>query len=602
MSEAKVASVFSFDDFRTWALADYGRAKATVYYNIGRLQSLQREGLDIDAFLASPKAARQHGNQVLANLKLQERTPNALRTLHKALNWLVDYGHHLRPDDAWKKWTLPKEPRAIPRTIDLDHVDRLWTEWTGDNEYATRFGRALAYVAYHGNFRRGELDRQRLAHLKPQTGQMELPVASKGSTGGLVELPWTAFWRDSPLIRYLQLRVDVADGDWLWTVPWSKGRPMPRRVRGPGLYRQIVRMGEDLGVSVNFIRAKRRALTDIDELSTDPRVTQTKARHASIDMTLHYLGRVTSTRQRRELAQRGVPGYQPELARFAVRDLPGSLGGRGQAADGLGDGRGRLAGRQVVVRSFQGVDDVADATRDGFESGAHAPEGDEKQQVRQGHDEHDAQQGATNFETRSHGRRAGPHLFPVSPTPPPRGAFPEPFLAPKGRPGEAREAVAGAVGSPQGLTSLNDLSPSMQGAVRAAHPHASAPVRAEDDAPHSKEAMQMEAPTYVLKDGDLAKPVAVVQPRALRGTLTSPELGAEWRPGAGVRAPTPELPPQLLPRRIGVSRKPGHPGTFTASGVVAPSGARPEATHSRHPLSRPATRVEITQAVQRGGA
>ncbi len=692
---------FDLDAFRTWALGDYGKAKATVYYTCGRIESMQREGLDVDVFLSAPAAARAEGNHLIAKLKLEDRPPHAVRTLQKALNWLVDYGAHFQPDAPWAKWKLQKEPKAIPRTIDLEDVARLWTEWSGDNAYETAFGRALAFVAYHGNFRRGELDRMRRRHLHPGTAQVDLPRAGKGSLSGLVEFPWTAFWPDSPLMAYLAVRVDVPDGDWLWTVPWTAGRPRPRRVRGHGLYRKIVAMGQDLGVQVNFIRSKRRSLSDLDERSTDPRVTQARARHVSIDMTLHYLGRVTSMRQRRELAERGVPGYEPNLARGVVRELPGALQqeqgrkeGQEKQNDGQDDGRhGRLARRVVpLVRDVvlgrhagdqahgaadlvdgvgddewrEGQDDgsrendherhdaqgpiqseechalraapaffplsscfpqslrfggdgvlegaghVPDARRDHelvprvgpdgdgvelpgdldlpegdlLEARAHAPEGNEHQKVGQNHQEQDEQEGyqaasRQGCEEIGHAQNPAPTFFPLSSCSPQPAVFPKLPLAPRGD-GGLQEAVTGAGGIPQALSGSLSLSPSLGRPVGAGPSLGASPVGAGGASPFPQEEVKTMPATFVLHESDVAKPVAQVEPILGRITAT-PSLGAQWRPQAGVGAPTRELPQQPQTRRItrAVKTSGAVEGTFTDAEVVAPSGFEPLSQDSK---------------------
>ena len=609
---------FSPADFETWALGDQGSAKATVYYNTGRLRSMRRNGLDVEAFLDSPAAARRIGEAYIAKLRLDEETPDMIRTYQKVLNWLCLYGGRLHPDERhlWKaaKFQLDPEPSRIPKTIELDRVERLWTEWVGENEYETRLGRAVAYTAYVGNFRRGELDRMRLRHLLPNTAQINMPRAGKRSRSGLVEIPWTAYHAGSPLILYLEVRVESPDGeDWHWTIPWTRGKPRPRRLRGWALYQLVVRMGEDLGVSVNFIRSKRRALSDIDERNVDVRVTNAKARHAEIDMTVHYLSQVSSTRQRRELAEKGVPGYEPSLARGVVRDLPArgfhAFEAVGLSSVGVGHGEQALGGDlldlaqvPLVLRPLQNERNSQGGLGELQKPGAHAPQCDQDQQEWQNGDEDDEQPRAGEHGLDgSHDARRNPRLFPVSPSPQLVGSSPAAPGAPGGRRG-GQVAVAGAVDHPAGLTKQPGLSHPMPGAARTAHWHEEPSARTAGFSPQSHEVIDMHAPTYVLKDGHLAQPVAVVQPRALRGTVSTPSPRAEWRPETGARTPASELPAQQIPRRIGApTRSRGPEGTFTASPVVAPSGASPAPTTSPHPLRmRPARRDEVMAAAHGG--
>lgn len=313
-----------WDAFRDWNLADRGRARATVYYNIGRARTLVRAwGLDVEALLSSPAGADAQARSVVAKLKLAHKSGHVVRKMQQVLNWLFAYARFLQPALIWPAdLELEPEPPSIPKSVDVDAMDRIWA-YEGSDPYTTRLRRAIAFIAYHGNFRRSEAAQLRIDLLRPRTGQIGLPRAAKGSLSGDVEVPWTAFWPESPLIQYLEVRVNVPGSLALWTIPPGRGSRKPRVLQASGLYRHLKTMGDDLGIPLNFVRMKRRQLSDLDDVETSLRVVQHKGRHVKAQNTERYLSRVSGSRARRELAARGVPGYEPEAA-DRVADIPGT--------------------------------------------------------------------------------------------------------------------------------------------------------------------------------------------------------------------------------------------------------------------------------------
>lgn len=567
-------TVFNWTDFETWCLSEHGKARATVYYNVGRLRSMQRRGLDITAFLASPAEARRLGNEYIAQMKRDGRTHNAIRTHQKALNWFIEYADTLRPNDAWKRWILVKEPAATPRSVDLEHVDLLWTAWTASDPYTTLLGRAVAYMAYIGNFRRGELDAQRLAHLKPGTAQIELPVAGKGSLSGLVEVPWSAFWPASPLMQYLAVRVDVAGGDWLWTVPWTYGRPIPRRVRGHGLYDLVVRMGQDLGVNVNFIRTKRRALTDLDELNEDFRVTQAKARHVRADNTQKYLGRVTGRRVRQRLAEAGVAGYGPEDQARAVPALPSPSTTPPSAAKSPNAPSGAVAEATATVArgkpiAFNGPPNLYPMSAENVDAFEATPPATV-----------DAGTG------------------PLSPVEVPTTMTLPTLVLKDGQLTQPRcvitpEASRSSLRGQTGQTRKHERHGATEIVGRVVKEPNASEFRGKR-IQHVKRDLQ---PSLGVADG-----VEGLEQlgRGLSGSIVGDHgVTPVGRPGADVDASAPELPQQgILHQKAGApTRTPA--GAFTRTGVVAPPGARPRAVVSVYPATRQAEPNELVAALLR---
>lgn len=373
MATNLAAPSWSWEAFRDWCLDDYEKEEATHYYTESRLRRMVRAGLDLDACLADPRELKRSGRRLISNLKRtkgraeesEDKAPkNTIRDFRKALNWISDYGKHLELeavraqleagrlgagsqdlDDEdledhirrWPHWKVPQSPPAMPKSIDAKdplgmirrYVHKSCTKQCARTRplgkphcYKTYFRRCNGEVALAGNFRRGEQKQVRKSGLMPHVGKIRLREAMKGSVSGEVDVPWTLFHPDSSLHEFLEVRADVDGRDDLFTVPAGHGSTKARVVGSAYLYRELKDMGDELGVPLNFIRTKRRALTDIDEPGTDTRVTQAKGRHVNIGNTITYLGQVTSSRQRRELAARGVPGYSADDALRAV-DLAG---------------------------------------------------------------------------------------------------------------------------------------------------------------------------------------------------------------------------------------------------------------------------------------
>lgn len=341
---------FRWEAFDTWALVDYGKAEQSLYYYSSRIRAMQRAGLELEACVTDPKALKRQGDAVIANSKLGKRSGHVVRNYQRALNWLSDYGRHLEQLDVrgrleaagrhvddedlqdqvrrWPRWKLAKEPQASPKSVDAQDLGILWS-YTARKDpvgwprgYVTLLRRCIAELAYVGNFRRGEMPQIRLSGLFPQVGKVHLPRAMKGGLSGDIEVPWSLFWPESALMRFLQVRVDVPGSDQVLTVPAGNGSKTPRALEAAAVYTHLKAMGDELGVPLNFIRTKRRQLSDQDDANVNMRVIKAKGRHVKSQSTEVYLGQVTGSRQRRELAARGMPGYAPQDALRAV-DLTG---------------------------------------------------------------------------------------------------------------------------------------------------------------------------------------------------------------------------------------------------------------------------------------
>lgn len=347
-------SRFAWEQFHVWVLSEYGKSPGSWKYYSSRIRSMQRRGLDLDASLADPRELWRQGNLVIANSKSAGKSGHVVRNFQRALNWLSDYGRHLELEDLryqhsqlddqdledrvrrWRKWDLAEEPKALPKSVDADlailrtYVHKECTPRCRRTQpvgrahcYVTYLRRALFDVAYAMNDRRGEMPQVRKSGLLPHVGKIVLPRAMKGSLSGEVEVPWSLFWPESGLMQFLQVRVEVPGTDQVFTVPADGHRyKEPLALDGAGIYKHLKAMGDELGVPLTLVRIKRRALSDLDERVKDVRVTQAKARHASIENTITYLGQVTSSRQRRELAAAGVFGYD-EAARTRAVGLDG---------------------------------------------------------------------------------------------------------------------------------------------------------------------------------------------------------------------------------------------------------------------------------------
>lgn len=626
-SGPKQLAPFSQAAFERWALATHDKSPDSVKYYMSRLRAMLRLGLDVDAFLASPAGARDQAEQLVARVKARPRySAHVGRNYARVLNWLCAYAEHLAgaEENTWKRRPLPKEPPAVPKTVEAPDLSVLWT-YQGPDPYTTLLRRAIAEVALAGNFRRRELGELRLRHLKPETGQIELVRAGKGSISGLVEVPWTLYWPESALLQYLAVRHVAKGSDALWTTHFGGGRPLSPA----SVYGHLKAMGEELGIPLSFIRTKRRALTDADRQIRDLRITQAKSRHVKVDNLMTYLGRIDGPTVRSAQADANVPGYDEVARQRAVSRLPSAREAEhqprdeGQDADG-DDGvarRAPVAGGLDGRRMSGGLDDsnrldgeapggrVAGGDRRQRTQGArdlelrraHAPKRPEHEQERHGGD--DAVDGKLHQQpvaVRNHARPTPPNLFPLSPPTPLRDAKKASSGASKA--GVVAPAHAARLSTPPGLSPLS-------GSALKSAADPTSPVEAGKSRtllPNG--CVRMELQNLVSKAGRLDRPIALVAVGLNPPELTLvPHLvedntgGRDGRPRTGVEAPAQELPRHEIPHKAGVEWT-ADLGAFTHIGVVAPSGSSQTRVPSRYPATRPAQRHEIYLAARRGGA
>ena len=330
-------------EFRDWALAIRGSALATTTYNVGRLRSLERQGLDVALFLSSPTAAQEEGVRVVSKLKSAGKKGHATRTYQKALNWLVAYARYLHPGQVFADLPLDPEPPSERATVADERVPELWCYRCGD-AYVEKFRRAVAWAAYWTRLRRSEVSRLR----KDRDGMDQdnqvvrvLQTAKRGAPREVV-VPWF-FWDDGfPMAEYLAVRLDVPDSNALFTLPdLRRGHGRARVASSKDVYEHLRAMGRDLGFRLNFIRTRRSSSTALDVHGAHPRVGAHQLGQSSSAKFEHYTGSVTTERARHEL-QRVAPGvYLSPGDRPAAR--PGSLVYRGppsRAPPGAGDGAG----------------------------------------------------------------------------------------------------------------------------------------------------------------------------------------------------------------------------------------------------------------------
>ena len=645
---------FSQAAFERWALATHNKAPDSVRYYLSRLRAMLRLGLDVDAFLASPEAGHGEGERLVATLKSRPRySAHVHRNYARVLNWLCAYAEHLDRvaggRRAWRwywpeqdehgRFPLPKQPPAVPRTVDTPNLDRLWS-YQGPTPYTTLMRRAIAEVALALRGRRRETATLRLPYLMPATGQINLVRAGKGSVSGLVEVPWTLYWPDSHLMAYLKVRVPAKDGsDALWV---NEDRVA---LKPSSVYEHLKDMGAELGIPLSFIRTKRRSLRDVKRHVKDMAVMQGVARHVSIENTMTYLGRMDGQEQRAELQAAGVPGYSDQDRDQAAKQLPsavpndklnvarpgqtqpqglvaegfalrpGNECGRGARAEGQPIGAGPVCDGALDPRQHlhaaiahaavaEIVGTGCDVDVDGLAEGAVGPR-DDQAAFRLGVSGADASRQEDGYgQNRPHAAKPAPALFPVSQSPP--------LATAKGE--ASGQAAAGVVApaDPAPLSGPPGLSPFV-GQVLERLPAPSNPARTGNDGalfPKPSETVRMQLATTVQKNGRLDRPAALVAP-----AIISPELplvpvdSPKVEEGLTNPSPTRNTRGVVAGHRMLEHPATSSPGTgsrpedrrlsapdfgaFTRTGVVAPIVSRAVRVASFPLATRPASREEI---------
>lgn len=296
-------------EFEDWCLGRYRKAKATVYYNLGRLQSLQRAGLQIDEFMRDPNAQERERNRIVGHLKRQGRSANSIRTYQKAMNWLVDYARYLQPEQAWARGELEPESIGQPKSVAPHVLEAYWRALPTD-DYNTRLERAIAWTAHHMRGRRGEIQRLRDEDLNEKLSCIRKEHPSKRGAAGWLPMP-TFFWDDDkPLKQYLAVRVALPGSSALWRKPHGN-TGVPQELAPAQVYICLRRAGQSIGHPLNFIRTRRGSSIELDDgYNVHPRVGQFLLSHNKQESWSHYVGRVTIERAVQHLQDIGVPGFE----------------------------------------------------------------------------------------------------------------------------------------------------------------------------------------------------------------------------------------------------------------------------------------------------
>ncbi|MEA3199483.1 MAG: integrase/recombinase XerD [Thermoplasmata archaeon] len=281
------------EEFRTFLLVDEGKRPITVDRMLRRLERARRvHGLDLAVFVKGAADAEREGRAYLAKRRVEPRSTvfsynNDVKALNALLRW-----RKLHREVHFK---AHKEPRAQLRTLSRDAIWKLFGYRCASPE-AEKMHRALLLVAYVTGARASEVAAMTLSDLDPKRSRIRIAKPAKGGLKRWLPVERWVWSPKRPLAAWLKVRpVPEGESDALWTTThksgnggYAPGAAPARRVTSDYLRVCLYRVGEAVGVKVNFNVLRHTRATHLVRLGWSLLYVRTYLGHTSVKSTEIY--------------------------------------------------------------------------------------------------------------------------------------------------------------------------------------------------------------------------------------------------------------------------------------------------------------------------